>query len=152
AGETLLAIGDIRTGTDALGSVVTREGSESNRSRFNAWGFYRTEQYPAGCNPTEPGSCNDRYVVPGVGAASGGFAGTFYDASTGLHYAQQRWLDPTTGTWLSEDPVRGSTEFPVSLQPWVYGSASPVRFTDPSGEIVPFIVAAALIAAEAGFF
>jgi len=56
-----------------------------------------------------------------------------YDAEDSLRYAQQRWLDPTTGRFLSLDPVAGSLFDPLSTQGFTYVNANPTRFTDPDG-------------------
>ncbi len=51
----------------------------------------------------------------------------------GLLYAQQRWLDPSTGRFLSLDPVQGELSAPLSTQGFTYAHANPTRFTDPDG-------------------
>ncbi len=56
-----------------------------------------------------------------------------YDAEDSLQYAQQRWLDPTTGRFLSLDPVQGVLSDPLTTQGFTYVSANPTRFTDPDG-------------------
>jgi RHS repeat-associated protein len=63
-----------------------------------------------------------------------------------LLYAQQRWLDPGTGRFLSLDPVAGSLSDPLSTQGFTYTHANPTRFTDPTGEFVfvPVAVMAAI--------
>ncbi len=50
-----------------------------------------------------------------------------------LLYAQQRWLDPSTGRFLSLDPVAGALDEPLSTQGYTYGRSNPLRFTDPDG-------------------
>jgi RHS repeat-associated protein len=50
-----------------------------------------------------------------------------------LVYAQARYLDPTTGRFLSLDPVAGSTGDPFTTQGFTYVSGMPTRFTDPTG-------------------
>jgi hypothetical protein len=50
-----------------------------------------------------------------------------------LVYAQQRWLDPSTGRFLSLDPVAGALEDPLSTQGFTYAHANPTRYTDPDG-------------------
>jgi RHS repeat-associated protein len=118
AGETV-AMGSIRTGTDALGSVVTRKASGSGQSSFDAWGSYLSA----------PG----RFVSPGSATASAGYAQTSVDVTLTLHYAQQRWLDPNTGLFLSEDPIQGRADVPSSFQPWLYALGNPLTFNDPTG-------------------
>lgn len=64
-----------------------------------------------------------------------GFPGqtqTFAD----LYYNQYRDYDPTTGRYIQADPI-GLNGDP---NPYVYALANPVRWTDPTGEMVPVIV------------
>jgi large repetitive protein len=122
-GEALLQTGDTRVGEDVLGSVVQRQGGTlTGTSDFDAWGNYRVQ---AG-----------RFVQPSTGLPTAGFAGTNFESALGLHYAQQRWYDPSTGSWLSMDPVGATPERlrrPAGLNPSLYGAGNPARFTDPRG-------------------
>jgi RHS repeat-associated protein len=34
-----------------------------------------------------------------------GFTGQYFDAAVGLQYNHHRWYDPSTGRWISEDPI-----------------------------------------------
>jgi len=43
-------------------------------------------------------------------------------------------MDPSTGTWLSVDPILGTPERPSTLNPWLYSEANPLRLRDPTGE------------------
>ncbi len=52
-----------------------------------------------------------------------------------LLYAQQRWLDPSTGRFLSLDPVAGALDEPLSTQGFTYAHANPTRYTDPDGRL-----------------
>jgi RHS repeat-associated protein len=40
-----------------------------------------------------------------------GALGYFTEPDLGLHYVRARWLRPTTGSWLSVDPVRGQMRY-----------------------------------------
>jgi len=53
----------------------------------------------------------------------------------GLNYAQQRWQDPRSGTWLSEDPSGIDLANPTSINAWLYASANPLKWTDPGGDV-----------------
>ena len=112
--------GGVMFGHDALGSVVMRVPSSGApaRTAYDAWGAVRA-------TPS---------TVPPVGATGDrvGFTG-HSNEDTGLVYAQQRWLDPTTGRFLSLDPVAGDLSDPLSTQGFIYGRANPARFTDPDG-------------------
>ena len=55
------------------------------------------------------------------------YCGEYYDAETGLIYLRARYYDPTIGRFISEDPIKDSTNW------YVYCSNNPVAFVDPSG-------------------
>jgi RHS repeat-associated protein len=53
-----------------------------------------------------------------------------------LSYAQQRWYDPRTGRFLSEDPVGATDERlaqPGRMHAFAYGAGNPLLWTDPLG-------------------
>ena len=52
-----------------------------------------------------------------------------FDQESGLDYYRARYYDPTTGRFLSEDPLRFKTN--VNFYP--YALNNPTRFNDPSG-------------------
>ena len=57
-----------------------------------------------------------------------GFAGEWTDPTTGHSYLRARWLDTTTGTFLSEDPLTQSTG-----QAFGYTAGNPLQQIDPLG-------------------
>lgn len=61
------------------------------------------------------------------------YAGEQYNAGTGLYYLRARYMDPSTGTFISMDSYQGSIYDPVSLHKYLYTNANPVMYTDPSG-------------------
>jgi len=58
------------------------------------------------------------------------FPGQYYDEETGLHYNWNRYYDPGTGRYTTEDPI-GFESGDLSL--YLYASASPLVITDPLG-------------------
>ena len=60
------------------------------------------------------------------------FTGRHYDESTALQNNLNRWYDPQTGRWLSQDPV--GIAGGVNLYAYVFNSAT--NHTDPSGLFV----------------
>jgi RHS repeat-associated protein len=97
--------------TDSLGSVrgaVGSSGSLIGTTSYDAWG---NPQAAGGLTATTPF----------------GYAGGYTDADD-LVYLQARYYDPTTGQFLSIDPLVAQT-----LQPYAYANGNPVANIDPSG-------------------
>ena len=61
-----------------------------------------------------------------------GFQGQMFDSATGLQYNLNRWYDPATGTWLSQDPLGLGPD----SNPYRYCGNGPTGFVDPSGLII----------------
>ncbi|MBO5088229.1 MAG: hypothetical protein J6C01_06100, partial [Lachnospiraceae bacterium] len=61
------------------------------------------------------------------------YTGEQYNANTGLYYLRARYMNPSTGTFISMDSYQGSIYDPVTLHKYLYANANPVRYTDPSG-------------------
>jgi RHS repeat-associated protein len=56
------------------------------------------------------------------------FGGQYLDTESGLYYLRARYYDPSTGQFLSRDPLAATTR-----QPYGYVANSPLNATDPSG-------------------
>ena len=67
-----------------------------------------------------------------VGSAYG-FTGEQEDASAGLVFLRARYMQPSTGRFISKDPFPGYAHSPQSLNRWVYVRNNPVGLVDPSG-------------------
>ncbi len=61
------------------------------------------------------------------------YTGEQYNANTGLYYLRARYMDPSTGTFISMDSYQGNLYDPVSLHKYLYANANPVMNTDPTG-------------------
>jgi RHS repeat-associated protein len=57
------------------------------------------------------------------------FSGQYYDQETGLHYNWLRYQDPTTGRYLTADPIG----LAGGINPYLYANANPLTFIDPYG-------------------
>lgn len=57
-----------------------------------------------------------------------GFAGQYTDAESGLQYLRARYYDPSTGQFLTRDPIEALTR-----SPYAYVNGNPLNFVDPSG-------------------
>lgn len=109
-----------RTGTDTgvfyLGGDA--QGSATWMLKDNTATPTRTKYYPYGA---VRGTANQMPI-------DHGFLGQIEDDQTGLNYLNNRYHDPTTGTFISVDPLVAKTG-----DPYLYGAANPVTFSDPSG-------------------
>lgn len=57
------------------------------------------------------------------------FQGQYRDAETGFYYLQARYYDPSTGQFLTRDPLN-------PLVPYAYAVGDPVNASDPTGEML----------------
>jgi len=55
-------------------------------------------------------------------------------AQDGRLFLRARWMDPTTGRFVSEDPFGGTTKRPSSFHRYLYANESPVNMVDPDGQ------------------
>lgn len=78
-----------------------------------------------------------------------GFQGRPYDPATGLYDLRARAYDPTLGRFLSPDP-EANPYLPQTLNGYAFGLNNPLRYRDPTGRVIPLIVAAAIVGAAFG--
>jgi RHS repeat-associated protein len=71
------------------------------------------------------------------------------DALIGLQYLRARWYDPATGRFTQVDPFPGLLSLPGTQHPYAYALNNPLRYTDPSGEVVIETVVGAAVAGAA---
>lgn len=100
--------------TDALGSPVAVTDASANVIKRTIYEPY--------------GAVIDRPLKDGPG-----YAGHVLDASTGLSYMQQRYMDPEIAAFLSVDPVSAANGGGDQFNRYRYANGSPYRFTDPDG-------------------
>lgn len=108
--------------TDALMSVIAQANDAQGIDNFYAYSPYGEAQTlgPDGGNSLQyTGRENDR---------------------TGLYYYRARYYDPVLKRFISEDPI--GIEGGVNV--YAYASNNPVSLNDPTGEIVPLILACAI--------
>jgi RHS repeat-associated protein len=61
------------------------------------------------------------------------YVGEQYNASKGLYYLRARYMDPSTGTFISMDSYSGSNSDPITLHKYLYANANPVVYSDHTG-------------------
>jgi RHS repeat-associated protein len=116
--------------TDQLGSVRDMLDSDGNlrlHRAFDAFGNIDDETYY-----NADGSEREPYLYGTFGYTAMVFAytGRLLDETTGLQNNLNRWYDPATGRWISEDPIGFNAGDPNLYR---YVGNSPTNFTDPSG-------------------
>jgi RHS repeat-associated protein len=77
----------------------------------------------------------DPWGVPlfGDGGAPFGYAGEIWDAQAELTWLRARWLSEGQGRFFQPDRFPGDPERPITLNPYIYAAADPLRYIDPSG-------------------
>lgn len=61
------------------------------------------------------------------------FAGEQYDTETGHYYNRARYLNTSTGRFLTVDTYEGDPQSPLALHKYLYTAADPVDKVDPNG-------------------
>ena len=99
--------------------IYNHQGSVTATVDYATSAVKRTHYTPYGDtrNETNPAPTTDHR-----------FLNQIRDETSGLSYLNNRHYDPTTGTFVSVDPLVASTG-----DPYLYGAANPVRISDPSG-------------------
>ena len=121
-GEDLLRM----VGTSGTSSYYLYDGLGSTRQLTDANGVV-TDGY--------------LYDAYGVGLARTGstvnsflFQGQQYDATSGTYYLRARYYDQNSGRFISQDPLEGNNDDPISLHRYLYGSDDPADRIDPGGQ------------------
>jgi RHS repeat-associated protein len=86
----------------------------------------------------------------GTATTGFGFTGQQADAGTGLMYLRARYYDPSTGRFLTKDPLRGAATAPLTQQRYAYAGNSPTRFADPSGQCFDACVVETVVVVAVG--
>ncbi len=104
-------------GHDALGSVTAltsgSTGAATDQYGYDAFG--------------------ENTAHTGSSAQTFGFMGNQTDTTTGLDDFNAREYDPTTGRFLSQDPVAPNPMDPQTIDRYVYGTNNPFADPDPTG-------------------
>lgn len=66
------------------------------------------------------------------------YCGEELDGTTGNYYLRARYMNPSTGTFITMDTYQGTQYNPTSLNKYLYANANPVLYSDPSGHFASF--------------
>ncbi|MFE1788996.1 polymorphic toxin-type HINT domain-containing protein [Streptomyces sp. NPDC059525] len=101
----------------------------TNGIQFNATDLAQVRR------PSDPFG-NERGTQPAQGAWAGdkGFVGGIKEAATGLTLLGAREYDPTTGRFISPDPLIDAGD-PQQWNAYAYSNNSPINASDPSGKM-----------------
>jgi RHS repeat-associated protein len=108
--------GVVYYGEDALGSVVDLTDAAGNATDEYAYDAF-------GQNLAHSGSSVQPFT----------FMGNEVDTTTGDDDFNAREYNPALGTFLSQDPVAGNSEAPVTEDAYIYGDDNPYADSDPTG-------------------
>jgi RHS repeat-associated protein len=107
--------------SDGLGSVrllTSGTGALAGKEQYDAYGAPRS---PSGVQ------------LPFT------YTGEQVDQEAGFVYLRARYLDPSTGRFLTRDPLPSTPTEPRSFHRFIYAQDDPTLFTDPSGLIIYFV-------------
>ena len=62
-----------------------------------------------------------------------GFTGEQWDDEVELVYLRARYMQPSTGRFITQDPWPGDRRRPLTMNTYLYVAANPVNIVDPSG-------------------
>ena len=121
----------------------TRGTEIISQDRNGAISYYLTDGHGSVRQLTDStGTVTDTYVYDAWGnliSSTGNtensylYCGEQLDSTTGLYYLRARYMNPTTGTFITMDTYQGSIFDPTSLHKYLYANADPVMNADPTG-------------------
>jgi RHS repeat-associated protein len=127
--------------TDHLGSIMALTDQSSNlvaEYSYDAWGRRR--------DPNTYLPYTNTAVLPAGDLLTRGYTGHEHLQGLGLINMNGRIYDPKIGRFLQADPYIYPADNAQAYNGYAYAFNNPLKYTDPSGEIVP-IVAAIIIGA-----
>ena len=77
------------------------------------------------------------------------YCGEQFDDATGLYYLRARYMDTSTGRFISQDTYQGNINDPVSLHKYLYVADDPINKIDPTGNcFFPLMTTASSVGIE----
>jgi len=113
---------------DALGSTVMETGSNGEVVREYDYDVYGGMLGLAGGT----GSGLEQYNAEGTRYL---YTDQEFDSESNLYYYNARYYNPSTGRFLSRDPILGQPGNVLSNNPYIYVQNNPLKYVDPSGMI-----------------
>lgn len=98
--------GDVR-------ALVSEAGEITDQYRYNAYGELIETT----------GNTENHYL----------YTGEYYDGTSSLYYLRARYMNPSTGSFMTMDTYEGSIYDPDTLHKYLYANGNPVTYSDPSG-------------------
>ncbi|MCL5772782.1 MAG: RHS repeat-associated core domain-containing protein, partial [Firmicutes bacterium] len=116
-------------GQGSIMGVTDDAGTITDQYQYEAWGN------PVNLPNPPPNQTYNPYH----------YTGQQSDSSTGLYYLRNRYYDAQAGRFITEDPIgfEGGTNF------YAYCRNNPANFADPSGELLPLIIAGVVLISAA---
>ena len=108
----------IKDHLNSVHAVVDESGEIVESYRYDAWGRV-LGVYDGDGTPLSESAIGNHYL----------WQGRWYSWDAGIYYFRARWYDPTTGRWLSKDPIGISG----GANQYSFCANSPVNWRDPFG-------------------
>ncbi|MDE6625518.1 MAG: hypothetical protein K2K56_03990 [Lachnospiraceae bacterium] len=113
--------GDVR-------ALLNEAGRITDKYRYNAYGELIEQS----------GDTENHYL----------YTGEYYDGTSNLYYLRARYMNPSTGNFLTMDTYEGSIYDPDTLHKYMYANGNPVMYSDPSGNMFGAVLAGAGLQSE----
>ena len=138
-------VDELQSGTVTRSYSYGAERISENQTLNSTWtpSFYGYDGHGSVRQLTNSaGTITDRYdydafgnLINSTGSTPNNylFAGEQFDPALGLYYNRARYLNTTTGRFVSMDSFPGDPQSPQSLHRYIYASGDPVNRKDPSG-------------------
>jgi len=81
------------------------------------------------------------------------YSGEQFDANLGFYYLRARYVNPSSGRFLSMDSFAGNEADPASLHKYLYANSDPINRMDPGGQfsLAHTVISSSIIGTISGF-
>ncbi|HXH76167.1 MAG TPA: RHS repeat-associated core domain-containing protein [Bacteriovoracaceae bacterium] len=133
----------LKDGLGSITDIIDNNGNLIQHYSYSSYGKIVSIKDVVGVDISDSAPFKNRYS----------YTNREFDEESGLYYYRARYFDPGIGRFISEDPHPGILSIPSTYSSsYVYGLNNPIRYTDPSGEIIPAIIIGAMIGAVANAY